>query len=98
MTVEAQDIMLDDDGDLLIENGDFVIGKSKQQEINSILKLAPGNLKSDPLLGPGIMTMINKVIDVDRIKQRIGLALKRDDKNDVKVSIKNGVINIADEE
>ena len=33
----ANDILLDDDNDLLIANGDFIIGESEMQEVGIII-------------------------------------------------------------
>lgn len=50
----AQDIQLDDDGDLLIRNGDFVIGPSDNQHIQDLINASVGWWKEFPLVGVGI--------------------------------------------
>lgn len=50
-----KDILLNDDFDLQAQNGDFVVGDSLLQEIGIILRMSPGDLKSDPVLGPGLV-------------------------------------------
>lgn len=52
----VKDIILDDDGDLLIQNGDFVVGESDMQHLQLIVSLANGSLKQFPLQGVGIMS------------------------------------------
>lgn len=54
-----QDYLLDDDGDLLIANGDFVVGPSDNQHIRDILVSFQGEWKQFPLIGAGIITAIN---------------------------------------
>lgn len=53
-----QDYQLDEDGDLLIENGDFVVGPSDQQHIVDILQAFQGEYKQFPLLGANLMTLL----------------------------------------
>lgn len=50
----VQDILLDDEGDLDIENGDFKVGESDQQHLMLIVNLVEGSLKQFPLQGVGI--------------------------------------------
>lgn len=47
----AKDLLLDDDWDLLISNGDLVIGESDQQHIALVVVTAPGHWKENPFLG-----------------------------------------------
>lgn len=47
----AQDFKLDSDGDIAIENGDFVIAPSDQQHILDIMQSVPGWIKKFPLVG-----------------------------------------------
>lgn len=76
-----QDILLDKDNDLLIRNGDFVIDESLTQDITILLGLNQGELKSDPLLGPGLIRLINSNVSDDELKAKIKLHLQRDNKN-----------------
>lgn len=48
------DILLDKDGDILIENGDFVIGDATNQNQELILIAHKGEFKESPELGVGI--------------------------------------------
>ena len=90
----AKDILLDADGDLLIENGDLKVSESDQQEIETILKLNKGDLKRDPVLGCNLMQLINSDISEVEIKQRIKLNLERDGKKINSIGFNNGVISI----
>ncbi len=47
----AQDLLLDENGDLLIQNGDFVIGDSSYQDVKMIIQSAPGEWKQYPTVG-----------------------------------------------
>lgn len=77
----AKDIILDNKNDLLIQNGDFVLGKSLKQEVGIILNLSPGNLKSSPLLGPSILRKKRANKGRMSIIRAIKIAFKMDGKN-----------------
>lgn len=48
------DILLDDTGDFLIENGDFVLGDATAQNQELILVAHKGEFKESPEIGVGI--------------------------------------------
>ena len=87
------DILLDENEDLLIENGDFVIGDSNEQHIRHILRLAPGQNRMAPLLGANIIENLKGNLDGDfKRKIRIMLAMDGVTVNDVQIN--NGELNI----
>lgn len=75
------DILLDANDDLDIVNGDFVIGESVLQEVGIILRLNSGDLKSDPVLAPNLIQLINSKKDTNEFEERVRLHLRRDGKN-----------------
>jgi len=77
----AKDILLADDGDLQIANGDFVVGESLDQEVQMILEMAQGELKEDPLLGADLFRMVHSNATEGDLKQRVKLHLARDGKD-----------------
>lgn len=76
-----KDILLDENGDLRIENGDLVIGDSQDQEVESVLIFNKGELKEDPLFGADLITKIKSNVSEVEIKQIIKNQLKRDGKS-----------------
>ena len=88
------DILLDATGDLEIRSGDFVVGDSLDQEVATILLLNQGQLKSDPVLGPNLIRMMNSP-NVSAIVPAIELHLKRDRKEVRSISVENGEIKIS---
>lgn len=54
-----QDFTTNQDGDLKIENGDFVIGRSNEQHQQHIILANKGEYKEFPELGVGIVSMLN---------------------------------------
>ncbi len=54
-----QDLILNDNGDLKIEDGDFVVGHSDEQHQQHILLANKGEYKAIPEIGVGIVQMLN---------------------------------------
>lgn len=54
-----KDILLDSQGDLLIANGDFVVGNALEQQIEHLFLADKGAYKDSPLTGVGIQKLIN---------------------------------------
>lgn len=77
----GKDILLDENGDLAIANGDFVIGDSIDQEVAALLQLNKGELKEFPILGPNLIELINSNTSELELKQIIKTELKRDGKS-----------------
>ena len=75
------DILLDDNDDLNIVNGDFVIGESTLQEVGIILRLNSGELRNDPVLAPNLIQLVNSASKDQEFEERVRLFLKRDNKN-----------------
>lgn len=55
-----QDLLLDDTDDLLIENGDFVIGISDLQHQEHLLVAQKGDFKQYPDIGVGIQNFLRE--------------------------------------
>ena len=69
-----QDFLLDANGDLLIQNGDFVVGPSDNQHIDDIISSFAGAWKQFPILGVGIMQYLKSEegqAAVAKIKQQL---------------------------
>jgi hypothetical protein len=77
----ASDILLDENGDLAIASGDFVIGESLDQEVAVILQMNKGDLKEFPILGPNLIQLVNSNTSAIELKQLIKTELKRDGKS-----------------
>lgn len=73
-----QDILLDNKGDLRIENGDFVVGDSGKQDIQSIINAFPGWWKQYPTIGVGMANYLNSVGKTQEIQRNIRLNLESD--------------------
>jgi len=73
-----KDFALDENGDLLIINGDFVIEDSSNQNIEDILNSYKGYYKEFPFLGVGIFSYIRSTGRVLEMKNLIKLQLESD--------------------
>ena len=74
-------ILLDENYDLRIENGGFVIGETIDQEVSIILQLNQGHLRHDPILGPNLIQLIKSNASQTEVQTRVKLHLERDLKN-----------------
>lgn len=84
----AKDIILDETtNDLIIENGDFRIGESDQQHIQTILHAQAGQFYETPLIGVGILDHLNSGITAARIKNIITKHLTSDNYEVKNVSV-----------
>lgn len=88
------DILVDDDGDQVFENGDYKVGNAIDQDVDTILGLSPGQWASDPVMGPSLIRMMKSSLPVDRIRKAIKLNLKRDSKNVRTMRIVKGIIKL----
>lgn len=77
----TQDLLLDENGDLLIRNGDFVIGDSTDQELESILLCNKADFKEFPTFGPNLIEKIKANVSEIEIKQLVKNEFKKDRKN-----------------
>jgi hypothetical protein len=72
------DILLNNENDISIVNGDFQIGDSQQQEIESILIAFKGEFKNTPLLGAEILRMLKARNTRQGITREVNEQLKYD--------------------
>ena len=97
--MEANDFLLDDDGDLQItSNGDFKIGLSDRQHITDIIRSNVGWWKQYPLIGVGIMNYLNSSGKEQQLEREIKIQLQSDGYNVDKPKISydaNGLMNIT---
>lgn len=76
-----QDLLLDDDFDLRIEDGDLVVGESDDQHVQLNLLSSPGEWRQFPLIGPELTKQLNSPLDGNRLvklKAKVNGSLQRD--------------------
>jgi hypothetical protein len=57
--MKVTDILLGDDNDLIIRDGDFAVGDSTQQHQKHLLMAEPGDYKQNPLIGIGAQSYLD---------------------------------------
>lgn len=81
------DLILDSDGDLLIQNGDFVIGNSDQQHNYDIIASNTGDWKETPLVGFNPMIYINSRVTSSVLNQNARIQLQADGCTNIRVDL-----------
>lgn len=77
----VKDFLLDDDFDLQIRNGDFVVAESDEQHIQLITLLEQGQIRFSPLTGLGIYNRLQSpfgILQQDRFRREAYLQLDID--------------------
>lgn len=77
----ARDYLHNDDGDLRFADGDFAKGESEMQEVEAILHLNQGELKSDGILGCNLIKLVNAKADRVAVERAVRINLERDNKD-----------------
>lgn len=85
--------MLDDDLDLRIENGDFVIGESTTQNQKILLLADKNDFKEYPTVGVGIDTYLDDESPAD-MHREIRLQFTKDGMKVKSIKTNEGQINI----
>lgn len=81
------DYLLDNEGKMLIKNGDFVIGESEQQEIELLLMSSPGDWKENPAVGCALPTLIKSRSTETKIKKVINQQLTNDGFKNISIEL-----------
>jgi len=87
----AKDFLLKD-GDLQIDNGDFVVGHSDQQHVEDLLIAHKGEYTQNPVLGIGISSYLRAPVDSrvrEKLERDIKLQIEADGANKVKVAVRS---------
>ncbi len=77
----SKDILLDDNNDLKILNGDFDFGDSEIQEVGLILQSTQGEWKMTPTLGPNMYIFIKSKASKSEIEATVAIHLAIDNKD-----------------
>lgn len=77
----AYDILLDENDEIMIQQGDCVVGESTMQEVGILLRMNQGHDKDAPLIGPNLVKYVKSNISADDAESIIALHLKMDGKD-----------------
>mgnify|MGYP001583607179 CR=1 FL=1 len=75
---KAFDILLDDNGDLIIDNDDFKLGESDAQHIEDTIRAHPGWWKENFTDGVGISDYLNSSGNQQQLARNIKIQLQSD--------------------
>lgn len=95
--MSRQDVLLDDNNELIVENGDFVIGDSDNQHAAIIFEAQKGEIRSSPELGFGAMRFVkNSGSTVRKFLRDLKLELEKDGYADPDINIdqENGTLTV----
>lgn len=90
----SQDIILDSNYDLLVEDGDFALGRSEEQEIDLILIAAPGNFRQHPTVGVNLALWVRGENINSQLYQEIETQLRDDGFEDVRIDQSGGKLTV----
>jgi hypothetical protein len=90
----SYDLILDLNNDLIIENGDFAIGQSDDQNIEALLLAEKGQFYEYILLGYGIRRRLYGPFDKLTENKAVREALKRDNYNVKVLNIEDSGIEV----
>lgn len=76
--MKVLDLLCDADGDLKIENGDFIIGNSDQRHNYDIMASNTGDWKEYPLVGFNALYYINSRVTSTVLNQNSKIQLQAD--------------------
>lgn len=73
-----KDLLLTEDYDLEIANGDFVIGEADAQNVELLCLTSPGQWKENPTAGIGLVDLLNSEITEGKVKHRVNVQIRAD--------------------
>jgi hypothetical protein len=88
------DILHDDDGNILFENGDFAFGQSDQQHIGDIFIAQPGEIKEFPVVGFGAINYIKSRVSESEFKRDLKVQLQYDGYTNATIDMSKGIENL----
>ncbi|CAA0144715.1 conserved hypothetical protein [Tenacibaculum maritimum] len=88
------DLLLDENGDLAIENGDFVVGKSDQQNVEAVVLSQKGEYKEFPLVGFGAINYLKSNVSKVEFKRDLKIQLEYNGFTNPKIDLTNGFENL----
>jgi len=91
----TRDIIIEEGtNNLKIENGDFVLGETEQQNINFILVASKGNFYQTPQIGVNLISFLNSSSGNQRIFNKIETNLNFDNYKNVEVEFIDGKLYV----
>lgn len=85
-----QDIQVDESGELIIKNGDFVIDESDRQHVEHITIAHPGEYKQHPMIGFGAILKVKSNVNKIQFKRDLKIQLAYDGYTDPTIDLDSG--------
>lgn len=91
-----KDIMLDDENELIVDNGDFSVNNSDNQHVALIFEANKGEIRSNPSLGFGAKRYLKKIFKKRNFLRSLKVELERDgyEKPTVKFDFAKQILNV----
>ncbi|NLN33879.1 MAG: hypothetical protein GX159_09850 [Flavobacteriaceae bacterium] len=90
-----QDFLRDEDGDILIKDGDFVTGQSDQQHVGDIFIGQMGEIKQWPLCGFGAVNYLKRSVTKNEFRRDLKIQLEYDKYVNAQIDDSKGIENIV---
>lgn len=87
------DILLNDDNNIVIVDGDMVVGDVTRQVMGNVLLACLGEYKEYPMVGIGLVNYLNGS-EAPFLIGRIKTQLEAMDIKTKKITVKDGIINV----
>ena len=86
------DILTDENDDLLIIDGQLVIGESDEQHVRHIVLSTQGDFKEHPLMGFGLSRYLKTpVLETEKFKRELAVQLKADGYTNPDIDLTEGI-------
>lgn len=89
-----KDILVDDQNDLVINNGDFLCENSDIQHVDHIITAQPGEYKETPQLGFGVILYLKTHTAETKFKRDLRVQLNFDGYENPKIDLTGGFTNL----
>lgn len=91
----SNDILLNEQNEVLIVDGDFVTGQSDQQHVKHIVEAFKGEYKSTPLVGFGALNWLKRDDKIEsEFRRDLKIQLENDGYTDATIDISKGFGNL----
>lgn len=94
------DFILDENGDILVRDGDFVVGNANDQHMNDIIQTVPGEWKESPFVGCDLYRFVSANVTTSEVVAVVKKQLELDTftVNNIDVILGENVTVYADAE
>lgn len=89
-----KDLLLTDDMDLQLTNGDLSVGDPNDQNVQLLAATSPGQWKESPTAGMGLVDLLNSERQEGTVRHFINRQLRADGAKSKKISFDGDNINI----